>query len=343
MKWLMNRTARKRAWAAVLALGLVAAVSGCGGGSDGGSGDLTKVTVTTNWVPSAQHAPLYVALNQGLFKKHGLDVKVEPGKGSLDAALKVGAGSAQFALIDTTAALVAIGKGAEVVNVAAYMKKYPGGICFNERKVKINSLEDFKGATLGTVENDAFTLGLKSLLKRNGIDAASAIKEVITDAATQQSALLAGRVDMIPCSTQSKMGAIRGGKAAGVDVGFFSLADHGLDAVGFSLVVARSVIDKDEKTVAGFVAAFTEATQLTIDDPKAAVAGLKANVPDVTERTELDLLVDEVIPCIIKDEATRYTFTDDDIAATVRNAEDSFGVTLSDPSRYFTNKYVEVH
>lgn len=325
------------------ALGL--SIAGCSSGSaepagvSGTSAELTKVTVVTNWLPSAQHAPLYLGVEEGIFEAHGLDVSIEAGKGSTDAAQKVGAGTAQFGLIDTTASLVASAQGADIVNVATWLKDYPGGICYNADKVQISSIEDFDQATIGTIENDAYTLGLKALMTRAGMNPQEQLHEEIIDAASQQSSLLAERVEMIPCATQSKLAAIRGGEDAGIDVRFFSLAENGLNPIGFSVIAENALVAEDEEVVKAFVAAFMEATDRVVEDPEAAVNALKALVPDVTVETELDLLTEEVIP-LIGTGADRFEFSSEGIEETALNARDSFGIEVEDPASVFTNAFV---
>ena len=67
----------------VQALAACLILSACGGGSsssdDSSDGGLRKVTV--GLIPIVDVAPVYLGIQQGFFKKHDIDVKVEFGDG----------------------------------------------------------------------------------------------------------------------------------------------------------------------------------------------------------------------------------------------------------------------
>src|SRR6516225_10147890 len=75
------------------------------------------VNLTLNWTPTADHSPFYYAKAQGWYEKAGIDLTIETGKGSGVSSLKVGSGGSPFGVADLATALVARGKGADVVAV----------------------------------------------------------------------------------------------------------------------------------------------------------------------------------------------------------------------------------
>src|ERR1039458_2680620 len=58
-----------------------------------------------NWVPGGDHAPYYYAKKKGWYKEAGIDLNLEPGKGSAVAVQKVGAGADPIGLADMANAL----------------------------------------------------------------------------------------------------------------------------------------------------------------------------------------------------------------------------------------------
>src|SRR5438132_317142 len=52
-----------------------------------------RVDFILNWVPGGDHAPYYYAKKLGWYQKEGIDLNLEPGKGSALATQKVGAGA----------------------------------------------------------------------------------------------------------------------------------------------------------------------------------------------------------------------------------------------------------
>src|ERR1043165_1220033 len=71
-----------------------------------------KVDFILNWVPGGDHAPYYYAKKMGWYQKEGIDLTLEPGKGSALATQKVGAGANPVGLADMAGVPVATGKGA---------------------------------------------------------------------------------------------------------------------------------------------------------------------------------------------------------------------------------------
>ena len=66
-----------------------------------------KIDFILNWVPGGDHAPYYYAKKMGWYKDAGIDLNLEPGKGSAVAVQKVAAGANPIGLADM---LVAVGR-----------------------------------------------------------------------------------------------------------------------------------------------------------------------------------------------------------------------------------------
>ena len=52
-----------------------------------------KVDFVLNWVPGGDHAPYYFAKKMGWYTQAGIDLNLEPGKGSALSTQRVGAGA----------------------------------------------------------------------------------------------------------------------------------------------------------------------------------------------------------------------------------------------------------
>ena len=88
----------------------------------------TKLDFILNWVPGGDHAPYYYANKMGWYAKEGLQVNLEPGKGSALSVQKVGAGANPIGLADMGNVLVGRGKGAEMVAVFNVYANSPQGV-----------------------------------------------------------------------------------------------------------------------------------------------------------------------------------------------------------------------
>jgi len=107
---------------------------------------LTRVVMTTGSF-AEREGVVYVAQDQGFFRKYGVDlsfVQVRSGPVGMSA---LAAGESQFHWGSVTAAnLGAIAEGADIVFIAGFINKLTGAFVVNS---KIKSPQDIRGKTLG--------------------------------------------------------------------------------------------------------------------------------------------------------------------------------------------------
>ena len=79
---------------------------------------MTKVTLQLKWVPQAQFAGYYAALNRGYYTAAGLDVTIKPGGPNIIPEQVVAAGGAQFGIDWLPSLLASRDQGTKLVNIA---------------------------------------------------------------------------------------------------------------------------------------------------------------------------------------------------------------------------------
>ncbi len=79
---------------------------------------LTKITLQLKWVPQAQFAGYYAALDAGYYKAAGLDVTIKPGGPNIVPEQVVAAGGAQFGIDWLPSLLASRDTGTPLVNIA---------------------------------------------------------------------------------------------------------------------------------------------------------------------------------------------------------------------------------
>src|SRR5690348_8583278 len=79
---------------------------------------LTKVTLQLKWVPQAQFAGYYAALDLGYYKAAGLDVTIKPGGPNIIPEQVVAGGGAQFGIDWLPSLLASRDQGPKLVNIA---------------------------------------------------------------------------------------------------------------------------------------------------------------------------------------------------------------------------------
>jgi len=264
----------------VLATGVVTlGATACSGPAENdateGSPKSTDVTLMLNFYPYGDHAPIYYGLKEGIYEKHGINLKIEPGKGSVATAQAVGAGNVDFGWADTSALLSAVDSGVPVKSVGVFYQTTPSAVQFFTDS-GITSPADLKGRTIAITPGDPYTLLLPAFLQRNEINIAD-VKTVNVQAAAKISAVLSGQADAL-CGFMSDQGPILTEKS-GKPTGGLLFADYGLNFFGSGLVIKDDQMAADPELVRAMWAATSEAFVAARQDPDAAVAAMKGASP----------------------------------------------------------------
>ncbi|MGH2935880.1 MAG: ABC transporter substrate-binding protein, partial [Gaiellaceae bacterium] len=109
-----------RKWAVGTLLAAVVAAGAVAGSSSTAAAapQLTKISIQLQWVPQAQFAGYYAALDLGYYKAAGLDVKLLNGGPQIVPGQVVASGRAQFGVNWLTALLAARDTGTQLVDIA---------------------------------------------------------------------------------------------------------------------------------------------------------------------------------------------------------------------------------
>ena len=67
-------------------------------------------------------------MQQGIFEKHGIDLKIQAGQGSSKTVQAAGAGQTDFGWADTPAVLSNIDKGVKVKSLGVFLQTTPSAV-----------------------------------------------------------------------------------------------------------------------------------------------------------------------------------------------------------------------
>ena len=228
-----------------------------------------KLDFILNWVPGGDHAPYYYAQKMGWYAKAGIDLNIEPGKGSALATQKVGAGANPIGLADMGGVLVAKGRGADVVAVYNVYANSPQGLYWLKSS-GITGVKDFPGKKIGNPAADGARTMWPALAKANGIDPKS-VTWVNIDANAKLAALKAHSID-ITTSFYNIHHIFK--RELGDDMGFLAWRDVGLNPYGNSVIVNGAYLKKHKKVIANFVRVTQKAFAACVADPKPCIQAL---------------------------------------------------------------------
>lgn len=222
-----------------------------------------------NWVPGGDHAPYYYAKKLGWYQKEGIDLSLEPGKGSALSTQRVGAGANPIGLADMGGVLVADGKGADAVAVFNVYANSPQGMYWLKSS-GIKGIKDFPGKKIGNPAADGARVMWPALAKANGIDPNS-VTWVNIDPNAKLAALKSHTID-ITTSFYNLHHVFK--RELGADMGFLAWRDAGLNPYGNSIIVNGEYLKKHRDTVAKFVKVTQRAFAACVKEPKPCVQAL---------------------------------------------------------------------
>jgi NitT/TauT family transport system substrate-binding protein len=228
-----------------------------------------KLDFILNWVPGGDHAPYYYAKKQGWYAKEGIDLNLEPGKGSALAVQKVGAGANPIGLADMGNVLIGKGKGANTVAVFNVYANSPQGLYWLKSS-GIKGIKDFPGKKIGNPAADGARPMWPALAKANGIDPKS-VTWVNVDANAKLSALKSKAID-ITTSFYNIHHIFQ--KELGDDMGFVAWRDVGLNPYGNSVIVHAEFLAKNKPLIGKFVHVTQRAFAACVKEPKPCVQAL---------------------------------------------------------------------
>ncbi|MEO8719099.1 MAG: ABC transporter substrate-binding protein [Burkholderiales bacterium] len=247
----------------------VAAFAAALAAAAGPAAALTQLDFILNWVPGGDHAPYYFAKAKGWYAKEGIDLNLEPGKGSMLAAQKVGAGANPIGLADMGNVLIAKGRGANMVGVFNVYANSPQGLYWLKSS-GITGIKDFAGKKIGNPAADGARPMWPALAKANGVDPKS-VTWVNIDANAKLSALKAKSID-VTTSFYNIHHIFK--RELGDDMGFVAWRDVGLNPYGNTVVVNAEYLKKHKALIGKFVRVTQRAFAACVADPKPCVQAL---------------------------------------------------------------------
>ncbi len=233
---------------------------------------LQKLTLVLDWFVNPDHAPIYVAQQQGFFKEQGLEVKIVAPADPTDAEKMVAAGKAELGISYQPQLMMAIDNGlplkragtliATPLNCLAVLQSSP-----------VKSIADLKGKRIAIEGSQATSFMLRAMLHSAGLKLNDV--KFVTVKYNLSQALLSGRVD-------AASGMVRNFeplemKMAGKPVRLFYPEDYGVPNYDELVFITNEKLATDPR-IKKFLFAQQQAVNYLINHPqKSWLAFAKAN------------------------------------------------------------------
>ena len=240
-------------------------------------------TLILNYIPTADHAPYYYAKAQHWYEQAGIDLTIEVGKGSAFSAQAVGAGAATFGIADLPTAMVARGKGADIIAVMNVYANSPQGFYWLKSS-GIQGPQDFPGHSIGNPPGDAARIMWPAFAKAAHLDPAS-VHFVNIAPSAKIASLRSKAVDIITDFYNEHDLKLR---TFGDDLGFQSWRGMGINLYGNSIIVERLYLSAHHDIAQKFVQTSQRAFAACVADVEPCLDALMASASGLDRAVQRD-------------------------------------------------------
>lgn len=266
----------------------------------------TAIKFSNDWKWEGPAAPLLMALDNGYFAENGLDVKMDTGKGSLEAIPRVASGTYNMGSADINSLIKFRDQNPDLaVKAILVLYNKPPFAIVGRKSLGINEPKDLEGKILGAPAPDGAYAQWAAFVKANGIDASKVTIENV-GFPVREPMLAQGKVDAITGFSFSSYINLKAKAVPAEDISVILMADHGLDLYGNVLIVNPDFAEKNPDAVKGFLAAVVRGMQETIADPATAVKAVLNHNDVAREAVELERLQMAIEQNIITDEVLEH-------------------------------------
>lgn len=283
--------------ASALAMAVLAA---CGSGSSPGDTDakgLTKLTVGI--VPFSPDAVMFHAMDAGIFKKHGLEVKTEPAASPIAISAAMVSGKQQFGFITTPVLVNANLAGTAMKCVSPVdgqvNKERDSSALVTSKKSGITSLAGLAGKKFAVVQLGSINrLGAQKLFDDAGV---KGVKYLAIPFPQMPQALADGRVDGAVITSPYVETAID----AGANVLAHPSSDIWPDGTIYCFAAMSKYLTENPKIAKAFNAAMTESITYAKDHEPEVLKSLVSHLKLSPKEAAAQIIPSNYVPEINRD------------------------------------------
>lgn len=297
--------------------------------------------VRLDWTPWGDQAPFHLAMKKGWFAKHGLDVQMEDGNGSVSTVQIVGNGGYDLGHASLAVMAMARSKGLKVRAVANFIRKNDIGLMIGKDS-GINSPKDLKGKKLTFTAGSLETPFLDRFIAAGGL-VRSDLELTNVDAANKGTLYMSGRVDGA-FSSAPFMQPIFDRQRPTKTISF---SDYGLEFPSFGLVATEGTIAAKGDLIRRFASVSAGAWQYILngheDEAVQAIIDARPQAklnPDVL-REQIEILRGLVTTPATAGKSIGIMAETDWAKAIEILQEGKLMDRVEAPSAYFTNDFID--
>jgi ABC-type nitrate/sulfonate/bicarbonate transport system substrate-binding protein len=303
------------------------------------------IKFTLPWVAEGATLYTFVAKGMGFWDKHGLDVDIARGSGSVASAQAIAEGRFDFGLSTPSIAILQAIKGLPIISLACCAYDATMGVCvMNDGPIK--TPKDLEGRTIASVLLSADYPFFAPFAAKTGIDTSKITRQQV-DNKVRDRLLPEGKVDAITGFASSAMPVFA---ATGVKAHFMLYSDYGLINYGTTVMTQPQRVADDPELCAAFIDGLLQGLKVTMLDPDEATKVFLKEVPEMALvaqareqlRVGVGIMIYTVARDIVKENGLGYIEPKDyeAIADVVMQYLANPGDPRPDIAKLMTNKFV---
>lgn len=261
-------------------LGLAVSLMCCGPAATTAPAQPTaNVRFVLDWAFQGQQAVFTMPVDDGTFRRLGLNVTVDRGVGSGDTVVKVASGAYDIGVADLYSMVRFNGQnpGQRLIAVMMVDDKSALGIETLATSA-IKQPQDLAGKKIAAPLGDASRQLFPLFAEVNKIDQTS-IKWTNIAPELREPMLIRGEVDAITGHITTVMMSLRGMNIPTSSVRILPYVDFGIDLYGHALVVRPDFAQKNPEVISGFIRGVVHGMNAMIKDRDGAIVSLKKRDP----------------------------------------------------------------
>ncbi|MBV9784233.1 MAG: ABC transporter substrate-binding protein [Acidisphaera sp.] len=241
----------------------------------------TRISFRLDWTVYGTHAPFYLAVQEKMFEKAGLEVTIGEGQGSATVAKLVGQGGDPLGFVDFGSMIFAVAAGVPLI---ALQRVIANNMCIvSHADAPIRSPKELEGKVIAYAPSESTSQMTVALLRQNGVDPQQV--SVLNPATGAKNALfLQNRADAIPASLNVQPAQL---EAQGAKIYDFLFSDFGVHLMNNGIVANADWAHANPDPARAFLQVTAEAFAAAKADPEHAIAAVIAQAPQQARYKEV--------------------------------------------------------
>lgn len=251
----------------------------------------TKLKMILNWKYQGPQGWFFLAQDRGYFKKAGIDITMDQGKGSGAPIPLVASGTYDVGFGDINALIqFAALKPAEAPIAVYVMYNQPPFTIAVRADSAIKTPKDLEGKTLGGAAGDGALKLFPAFCKVAKIDCTT-IKTTNFQPSLREQMLMSKQVDGAFGYVNTIRFSAKLMHVPEKDIRYIKYGDFGMDLYSNGIIVSKKLVKEHPEVVKGLIAAINQGVKDALADPAAAIDAVAKREPLIKKDVEMERFI----------------------------------------------------